>query len=92
MQIINNKILVICLLCLFPILVSAQNELNLSGVVSDEDGPLYGVSIYLKGRTSVGTTTNIDGVFNIKASRGDVIVFNFIGYNAIEYLVDKEDK
>ncbi len=92
MQIINKKIVVIYLLCLFPFFVSAQNVFNMGGVVSDEEGPLVGVSVYLKGKTSVGTTTNIDGVFSIKASKGDVIVFTFLGYNTVEYLVDKEDK
>jgi TonB-linked SusC/RagA family outer membrane protein len=91
MQIINKKFMVICLLCLFPFLASAQQALNMGGVVSDEGGPLPGVNIYLKGRISVGTTTNTDGAFKIRASRGDVIVFAFIGYNTVEYLVDQED-
>ncbi len=91
MQNINKNFLIICLLCLFPFLASAQQTLNMGGVVSDEGGPLPGVSIYLKGRTSVGTTTNIDGTFKIKASKGDVIVFTFIGYETVEYLIDKED-
>ncbi|MDR2037351.1 MAG: TonB-dependent receptor [Bacteroidales bacterium] len=91
MQIINKKFLVICLLCLFPFLVSAQRTLNMGGVVSDEEGPMPGVSIHLKGRTTIGTTTNTDGTFKIRASKGDVIVFSFIGYETVEYLVDQED-
>lgn len=91
MQIINKNFLIICLLCLFPFLASAQQALNMGGVVSDDVGPLPGVSIYLKGRTSVGTTTGSDGTFRIRASKDDVIVFSFIGFNTVEYLVDKED-
>ncbi|MDR1171714.1 MAG: TonB-dependent receptor [Bacteroidales bacterium] len=97
MQIINKKFPIICLLCLFlfpfpfPFIASAQQALNMGGVVSDEGGPLPGVNIYLKGRISIGTTTNTDGTFKIRASKGDVIVFAFIGYNTVEYLVDQED-
>lgn len=92
MHIINKKVIVIYLFCLFPFFVSAQVAFNMGGVVSDEEGPLAGVSIYLKGKTSVGTATNIDGIFSIKASKGDVIVFTFLGFNTVEYLVDKEEK
>ncbi len=92
MQNINKFFLTICLLCLLPFMVSAQQALNMGGVVTDDQGPLPGVSIYLKGRTTVGTVTNMDGTFRIRASKGDVIVFTFIGFNTIEYLVDQEDQ
>ena len=91
MQFINKNILIICLLCLFPLLVSAQQTFNMGGVVTDDGGPLPGVSVHLKGRAAVGTTTDMNGTFKIKASKGDVIVFTFIGYETIEFLVDRED-
>jgi len=84
-------IFIICLMCLFPFLASAQQTLNMGGVVSDDEGPLPGVSVYLKGRATVGTTTEGNGSFRIRASRGDVIVFTFIGYETVEFLVDQED-
>ena len=93
MKIKNKYFLVICLLCLIPFLASAQRTLlDMGGVVSDKEGPLPGVSIHLKGRTTVGTMTGMDGSFTIKAAKGDVIVFSFIGYVTVEYLVDQEEK
>ena len=87
-----KNILIICVLCLFPWVASAQQTFNMGGVVSDNEGPLPGVNVFLKGRASVGTVTNGDGVFSIKATKGDVIVFTFIGYENVEYLVEKEDQ
>jgi len=65
----------------------------MEGVVYDEtDTPLPGVTVYLRDKISVGTTTNADGKFSIRASRGDMIVFSFVGYERIEYLVTEEKK
>ena len=90
MQKIRKNILIIGLLCLFPLFSFAQTY-NMGGTVSDEDGTLPGVSIYLKGRASVGVLSDMDGKFKIRASKGDVIVFTFIGYETVEIHVDKED-
>lgn len=61
----------------------------LQGVVHDEDQlPLAGVNIYLKG-TNIGTTTNEKGefVFPQKLNAGDIIVFSFVGLETKEYVV-----
>jgi hypothetical protein len=61
----------------------------LKGSVHDEDQqPLAGVNIYLKG-TSIGTTTNEKGefVFPEKLNAGDIIVFSFVGLETKEYVV-----
>ena len=61
------------------------------GTVYDENGEtLPGVSVYYKRGIPVGTTTDINGKFTIKAQRGDMIVFSFVGYHKIEYLVTEE--
>lgn len=65
----------------------------MEGIVYDDmNTPLPGVTVYLRDNIGVGTTTNIDGEFNIRASRGDMIVFTFVGYERIEYLVTQEEK
>ena len=52
----------------------------ISGLVLDELGvPLPTVSIVLVG-TTVGTQTDFDGRFEIKAVSGDVLEFSYIGY------------
>ncbi len=81
-------------LCL---ILSAQeknnNKYTITGTVYDEtDSPMPGVTIYLRDEVSVGTISGSDGQFSIKASRGDMIVFSFIGYKKVEYLVTEEKK
>ena len=48
------------------------------GVVSNESKPLPGVNITIKGTNRV-TVTNFDGNFKIKATKGEELVFDFIG-------------
>lgn len=57
----------------------AQDKITITGTVTDGTAALPNVSVYLKG-TSQGTTTNDAGKFSIQASRGQELVFSFIGY------------
>jgi hypothetical protein len=86
-----KRVIIIFVICLLPALASAQQTYDMGGVVYDEEGqPLPGANVYLK-NTSAGTTTDMSGKFKIKASKGNIIVFSFVGYNEIEYLVEKEE-
>ncbi|GHU91228.1 SusC/RagA family TonB-linked outer membrane protein [Bacteroidia bacterium] len=67
----------------------AQQNLVISGTISDKSGELPGVSIYIKNQAGVGTVSDSNGKFSIKASRGDVIVFSSIGYRNVEHFVEK---
>ncbi len=62
---------------------------TITGVVSDQHGPLPGVSVLLKG-TVIGTDTDFDGKFTfpkpLKAD--DVLVFSYLGYQTVEVKVD----
>lgn len=64
-------------------LVSAV--LAVTGVVSDENRqPLPGVNVIVKG-SSLGTTTDAEGTYNIEVPDGEsILVFTFIGYQTIE--------
>ena len=55
------------------------------GIVSDENGPLLGVNILLKG-TTTGTFTDEKGAFTFPKAlkKGDVLVFSFMGYDTKE--------
>lgn len=57
---------------------SFAQEKTVSGVVSDETGPLPGANIVVKG-TKKGVQTDVDGKYTIQAKAGDVLVFSFIG-------------
>ena len=59
--------------------LQAQERL-ISGKVSDGTGlALPGVNVLVKG-TSTGTTTNFDGLYQIKAKDTDILVFAYIGF------------
>ncbi|MDO8965635.1 MAG: TonB-dependent receptor [Algoriphagus sp.] len=76
-------------MCLFNLGTAQAQTKEVSGVViSGEDNlPLPGVSILLKGSTS-GTVTDVDGKFRISVtSDQSVLVFSFIGFTTQEVLV-----
>ena len=57
---------------------SFAQEKTVTGVVSDESGPLPGANVIVKG-TKRGTQTDVDGKYSLKAKTGEVLVFSFIG-------------
>jgi TonB-linked SusC/RagA family outer membrane protein len=65
------------LLALVVQITFAQSKI-ISGIVSDDSGPLPGVSIIIKG-TTTGAETDFDGNYSIQASTGDVLQYSFIG-------------
>lgn len=76
-----------CLLSLlFSLGVSAQVTRTVKGVVSDGKEPLAGVSVIEKG-TLNGTSTDVDGTFNLTVKEGAGLEFSFIGFAAQEVLV-----
>ena len=53
---------------------------DIKGKVVDENGvELPGVSVILQG-TKTGTSTGVNGEFSLRARKGDVLKFSFIGY------------
>jgi len=48
------------------------------GTVTDETGPLPGVSVLIKGTTS-GTETDFDGNYAIEVKEGQILQYSFIG-------------
>ena len=71
---------------------AADARIPITGTVVDAKGtPLAGVSVVLKGKNNVGTTTNTSGQFRIEAESGDVLVFSIVGYTAQEVAVGKND-
>jgi TonB-linked SusC/RagA family outer membrane protein len=67
-------------------LLLAQAQV-VTGVVKDASGAgLPGVNIRIKG-TTVGTTTDLNGKYKIRAANGSVLVFSFVGYDTKEVKV-----
>ncbi len=65
--------------------LDAQTK-TITGRVSDNNGPLPGVSIIIKGSTK-GTDTNFDGKYVIQVQLGDILVYNYLGYKTVEKTV-----
>lgn len=77
--------LVLVMVFMFQI-VSAQEKI-ISGVVKDDTGtPLLGVNILVKGTTN-GTQTDFDGNYQIRSTKGEVLVFSYLGMISKEVTV-----
>lgn len=79
------------LTCLFVLLLSlsAYAQVTVRGVVrsADDQQPLPGVSVVVKG-SSVGAITDLDGNYSISGvEQGSTLVFSFVGMKSQEILV-----
>lgn len=74
---------------IFVLISSSIYAQTITGrVIAKQDGqPMTGVSVSIKG-TNSGTTTDVKGVFSIKASAQNTLVFSFIGFQTKEVAID----
>ena len=94
---INYYVLVIAaLLCNLSLSAAKSTtisvaDITVSGQVMDEaNRPIPGANVIVKG-TSIGTSTDQDGKFNLTVLDGNaVLVFSFIGYSAKEVVVGSQ--
>ncbi|MEH6408038.1 MAG: TonB-dependent receptor [Leeuwenhoekiella sp.] len=81
-----KKLFYLVLFFAFASPVLAQNG-TITGTLSDETGPLPGVTVLLKG-TSNGTATDFDGKFTLPNIPADgVLQFSFVGFSTQEVQV-----
>ncbi|WP_411029780.1 SusC/RagA family TonB-linked outer membrane protein [Spongiimicrobium sp. 3-5] len=67
---------------------SVSLQLEVTGNVSDDAGPLPGASIVVKG-TTIGTTTDFDGNYSLEVNSSDaILVFSYLGYTSAEIPVN----
>ncbi|WP_431200674.1 carboxypeptidase-like regulatory domain-containing protein [Mucilaginibacter sp. P25] len=80
------------LVLLLPLcsLVFAQTKAVKGRVTDNTHQTLIGVSILLKG-TKTGSVTDAAGQFQIRASKGDILVFSYLGFQAKEVPVDDRE-
>ncbi len=60
-------------------LAGTAQQREITGTVSDANGPLAGVAVTVRGTTQ-GTTTNAQGRYVIRAASTNTLEFSFIGY------------
>ncbi|WP_200799147.1 SusC/RagA family TonB-linked outer membrane protein [Tenacibaculum agarivorans] len=83
LKITKNLLFVVFML---TVSVVFGQQKTVTGTVSDETGPLPGVTVLIQGTTR-GTETDFDGNYSISVKEGDVIVFSFIGMETQEKVV-----
>lgn len=61
-------------------------SIKISGVVTDDMGPVMGASVMVKG-TKTGTVTDANGRYTLSADKNDVLVFSYVGTDPVEKTV-----
>ena len=71
--------------------VIATQKRIITGVVSDELGPITGANIVVKS-SGKSTTTDFDGNYSIEAETGDELEFSFVGFLEKKIIINKISK
>jgi outer membrane receptor protein involved in Fe transport len=69
----------VCLMLIFAVTVKAQVTVQGTVYAKNKQETLPGVTIIVKG-SATGTTTDLDGKFNITVKSDDTLKFSYIGY------------
>ncbi|URC12799.1 VWA domain-containing protein [Flavobacterium sp. B183] len=77
----NVKLLSLALSMLICFVASAQEKIITGNVTDEASIPLPGVTIVIK-NTKNTTQTDFDGKYSIKAQKGDILIFSYIGFNS----------
>lgn len=87
----KTYLLIPILLLLVSFDALAQKTIKITGkVIDDINEPLIGVSVVVKDKVGVGTSTDIDGNYTITVSPYSTLIFTYIGYTKKE--INIEDK
>ncbi|MBT3243586.1 MAG: TonB-dependent receptor [Bacteroidetes bacterium] len=79
----------LCLAFLFSVPLSAQERI-VKGTVTDDNGnPLASVAVLIK-NTYRGSSTDVNGSYQLKAESGDVLQFSMLGFSKREVLVGNQ--
>ncbi|KFF04132.1 SusC/RagA family TonB-linked outer membrane protein [Flavobacterium reichenbachii] len=88
-ELVNNKLIVIALTQKAKTIKSSLTEerVKIKGVVTNVKKEfLIGATVWVKG-TKDGAITNFDGSYEIMAKKGDVLIFEYLGYKKLEVTV-----
>ncbi|MDE6785573.1 MAG: carboxypeptidase-like regulatory domain-containing protein, partial [Muribaculaceae bacterium] len=76
--------LLMALVCLFASLALYAQETAVHGSVFDDQGePLIGATVMVA-KSTIGTSTDLDGNFTIKCKPGSKLVISYVGYETKE--------
>jgi TonB-linked SusC/RagA family outer membrane protein len=81
----KRKVLLLLACFCFVLQAVAQSKVTGTVVFADDEEPVIGATIAIKGKPSIVTVTNADGVFTINApSSKSTIVITFVGMKTVE--------
>ena len=84
----KKKLLILVLGVFFVSLQAFAQQKTVTGKVTDDEGlPLPGASISIKGSTTGGTSSRVDGTYSILTNASQVLQFKFIGTKTVERTV-----
>ena len=92
----NNNFLKFLYLSLVLLMLSsatmyAQQGITVTGKVTEQGDPLPGVTITVKGNATIGTATDINGVYTLSVPDANtVLVFSYIGFVPQEIAVGNQ--
>ena len=66
-----------------------QQPSKISGTITDDVGPLPGVTIAVKGRSTTAIS-DYNGHYTITASPTDILVFSFMGFKTVEIVLSSQ--
>ena len=81
-----RRYLFLFLACLMQFVAMAQDKnVEIIGTVTDNEGePAIGATVIIKNQPGLGSTTNADGKFKIKARDFDVLEVSYVGFKTKE--------
>ena len=72
-----------------PASVQAADNITVRGTLVDENGePVMAAAVVLKGNTSIGTASDLDGNFTISVPGDAVLIIQSLGYETKEVAVN----
>lgn len=69
--------------------LTAFSQLKITGIVSDTIDVLPGANIIVKG-TRTGTTTNLDGFFELEVKKNDTLSISYLGYATKDVIIKNQ--
>ncbi|MBR4432920.1 MAG: SusC/RagA family TonB-linked outer membrane protein, partial [Bacteroidaceae bacterium] len=84
----------VLLVSLFAIALTAraQESFEVRGHVVDETGEaVIGATVTLQNKPGIGTVTDPEGAFTIKADLYDVLMVSYVGYTSVTYRLEKRE-
>lgn len=86
---VKHIVLLVMALAISTLSYAVDRKISGTVTASDDDSPMVGVSVTIKGTTN-GTITDIDGKYSITAPENGTLVFSFIGYTTKEATVGNQ--